>query len=289
MKSEKGNSVSVDKVSRSGQPGNNKKVYSPVKVVDYRIIRPRVFLEKGGNTVASVQQLSSFSVGNCKIEFITPNPVTLFYNKGRKEYENAETIYKEIIQPNLNPGKKYEVSIDDLHKIYDYLEHIQTSIICVYSAIEALSNVAIPNGFILTKKNNKGIMETWKKENIERWISTTEKISKIVPSIRKIESPASQRFWEDFIALKDIRDEIIHQKQSKADPRNIEGFFINTLLEESIFTKIMAGYSLIKYFCEKDQTHAYFPMLSDEIPIKVNFVDSFDGVFIFNKEEKHQD
>jgi len=162
----------------------------------------------------------------------------------------------------------------------------QALIICVYSAIEALSNVAIPNDFILTKKNNKGVIETWKKVNIERWMSTTEKIGKIVPSIIKIESPASQWFWKDFIALKDIRDEIIHQKQSKTDPRGIEEFFLSTLLEESIFTKIMAGYALIKYFCEKDQTHAYFPMLSDEIPINVNFVDSFDGVFIFNKEEK---
>jgi len=135
MKSEKGNLGTSGNASQVSEASNKQKVYSPVKVIDYRIIRPRVFLEKGGNTIASVQQLSSFSVGHCQIEFITPNPVTLFYNKGWKEYENAAKIYKEVIQPNLNPNKKYEVSFDNLHKIYDYLEHIQTSInyMCLFS------------------------------------------------------------------------------------------------------------------------------------------------------------
>ncbi|MDP1812414.1 MAG: hypothetical protein Q8K66_13520 [Sediminibacterium sp.] len=255
------------------------KVFAPFKMPDYRVIRPSIFLEKGGNTVAAIQQISSFHIGKCKIEFITPNPITLFFNKSWKEYEQALEIYKTTIKPNLNEEKSFVVNDTQLSALYDYLELIQSSIIAIYSAVEALSNAAIPSDYTLKRKNNKGIEETWTKENIERWDQTTEKIGKIVPEILSFESPKSQSFWEGFMGLKELRDDIIHQKQSKKDPNNIEQSHLYLLLSESVFTKILSGFALIKYCCEKNQTHTYFPMLNDEIPVDVNMVDSFDGIF----------
>lgn len=262
-----------------------KKVYAPFKVPDYRVIRPTMFLEKDGKTVASVQQLSSFTIGQSKLSFITPNSASMFLNKSWKEYEKGLAIYNEIIKPNLKPGKTYDVPLDDLPKLYDYIEHIQTSIITIYSAIEALSNLAIPNDFTLTKVNQKGVTETWNKVNIERWLTTEEKIGKIVPEILGIESPSKFPFWENFKNLKQIRDDIIHQKHSIGKPDDIESSFLQVLLNDTISSKIVAGFELIKYFCEKDQRHLYFPMLSSEVPVNVNIIDSFDGTFSFvNKQ-----
>lgn len=260
-----------------------RKVIAPFKLADYRVIRPLMFLEKDGNTVASVQQLSSFTINKCEISFITPNSVTLFYNKSWKEYQQAIKIYNEILNPNLNDKITYDVPADDLPKLYDYLEHVQASIITIYSAIEALCNVAIPAKFTLTKKNSRGVTELWDKSHIERWISTEEKIGSIVPDILGIESPKKLPLWEHYKNLKDIRDDIIHQKQSVSNPNEIESTFLFILVHENIFRTIMAGFELIQYFCEKDKTHTFFPMLSAEVPVNINMVDSFAGTFSFTK------
>lgn len=263
---------------------NDKKVFSPIKLVDYRVVRPVVFLEKGGNTVVQVQQLSTFSINSCQVSFTTPNAITLFYNKSRKEYEQALMIYERVIREKISGKESYDVSMDDLPSIFDYLEHIQTSIITIYSAIEALCNVAIPVDFTLTKKNGKGITEVWDKANIEKWSSTEEKVGKIVPDLLHIDSPKSLSLWPIFKELKTIRDNIIHQKQSVSKPNEVESDFLTALLEESIFKKILSGFELIEYFCSKDQTHTYFPMLSAEIPVNVNMVDSFAGTFAISKK-----
>ncbi len=70
-----------------------KKVIAPFKLADYRVIRPTMFLEKNGNTDASVQQLSVFTINECKISFVTPNSV------------------------NLKDEVNYDVKIEDLPKL----------------------------------------------------------------------------------------------------------------------------------------------------------------------------
>ena len=77
-------------------PMENKVVF-PVPAVDYRLIRPTMFLEKNGNRDLSVQQATSVSIKNCKISFPTPNSMSLFLNKSWKEYVAADSIYKSVI------------------------------------------------------------------------------------------------------------------------------------------------------------------------------------------------
>ena len=47
----------------------------------------------------------------------------------------------------------------------------------------------------------------------------------------------------------------------------------------------MAGFELINYFCEKDETHTYFPILKEQIPVDVNIVESFDGIFSWKNDD----
>jgi len=255
----------------------DKKVIAPFTIPDYRVVRPRIYFEKGSDTMISSQQLTIFTINDCKVSFITPNSVSMLLNKSWKEYEAAERIYTELIKPEMVKGQSFDVPFEDLSKLYDYLEHIQASIITIYSSVEALSNVAIPSDFQLTKKNSKGVKEVWTKENIEQWTPTEEKIGKIVPDILGIENPKHQPFWERFIELKKIRDAIIHQKQSTTNSNEIESFFLKTLFDESIFKKILAGFDLIKYYCRMKDSHTYFPILTDLFRCDVNFIDSFDS------------
>lgn len=242
-------------------------------------MRPAAFKENNGNTIAFVQRLTEIEFNGCKLSFVTPNPVTLLYNKSWKEFEKAKRIVDDVIQPFI-VGKD-EGDLENKHHahLFDYFECIQTSVICIYSAVEALSNVAIPKDFTLSRKNSRGIEEIWNKPNIEKWFSTEEKIADIVPEILKMDTPKKMPFWERFTQLKRVRDDIIHPKHAKNDAENLDADMLSTLLDESIFAKIMSGFQLIQFFCEKNKAHFYFPIIADGIPVDVIEVESFDGTF----------
>lgn len=263
----------------------DRKVFAPYPIIDYRIMRPAAFLEKGGDTVVFLQQEATFNKKGRVFHFPAPNAVTLFYNKSWKEFEAAKTIYNDFSPFLQHQEENFINQPSIISRLYDYLEHIQTSVITIYSALEALSNVAIPEAYTLTKKNGKGIQEVWDKAAIERWTPTEEKIGKIIPEILGFDSPKTLPQWEDFKKLRDIRNAIIHQKQSSSKQGEVESGFLQTLLDESIFGTILAGFFIINYFCEKDQMHRYFPMLKQEIPISVEFIASVEetiGVKLVN-------
>ncbi|NQX38506.1 hypothetical protein SAMN05421820_101530 [Pedobacter steynii] len=252
---------------------DDKKVYSPVALPDFRMVRPKAYLVEKSTFVYQSHQTSVFMLTkDSGISFFTPNGVAMFLNKARKEYSVAESIYCTLIKAKLKPGLIYVIKPEELCQLYDYFESVQSCIIMIYSAIEAICNVAIPEDYTITKKNGKGITEIWDKTAIEKWMPTEEKVGKVLPEILNVESPKTLPFWENFKKLKEIRDKIIHQKQSIGKPNEIESAFLNILLEESIFNKIKAGSDLIEYYCEMDQTHQYFPMIRADTPIRVHFV-----------------
>ena len=256
-----------------------KKIKSTYQIPDYRVTRPTVFLEENGSRVVSVSQLSSCKIGDCTVSFLTPNQVTLLFNKSRKELEKARQTFDTIFGNNIEGKLAYDVSADELTVLYDYFEHIQATIITIYSAIEALCNAAIPASFTLTKKNNKGITETWDKASIEKWTPTEEKVGKIVPEILGIDSPRKLSCWNGYKKLKYIRDEIIHQKQSPEDPATADTSFLALLLNKAIFATIHSGFELIKYFCEMDKKHLHFPLLDPAAKEYITEENDFHGTF----------
>jgi hypothetical protein len=264
---------------------DNKKVYSPVGLPDFRMARPEAYLVENTTYVYQTHQATMIRLTADKgIQFFTPNGVSMFYSKARKEYDTAKVIFESLIAPKLKTGMVYVIKPEETGRLYDYFESVQSSIIMIYSAIEALCNVAIPEGYTLTKKNNKGITEIWDKAAIEKWTPTEDKIGKILPEILQIESPKFLPFWENFTKLKVIRDQIIHLKQSSAQKSDIESSFLETLLHQSISYKIKAGFDLIEYFCQKDQTHRYFPMIGNETPTTVHFVSDIREIPGYSQE-----
>jgi len=248
-----------------------------------------MFLETKGETMAAVHRLSKFEIKGCQVSFLTPNVITLFYNKAWKEYEAAKDIFTDVIEGQLIAGTEVDLTVDTLCQVYDYFEHIQSSVISIYSAIEALCNVAIPTNYTVRKKNNKGITEIWDKAAIEKWMSTEEKAGVLVPEILKIDSPKKLPVWERFKQLKSIRDAIIHQKASLGRPSEVEADFLGTLLNPAIERTIMSGFELVQYFCKNQDKQVLFPILGGEIQVDVRFVEMFDGSFQFTNSDRGTD
>jgi hypothetical protein len=250
----------------------------PVK--DIRMLRPNVFLEKKSKLSVVVQQSEIFTIAGCKISFFTPNNVSLFVSISHRELKQARKIYQSLITKPIEKNKKtYEINGRNLTRLYNYLEHIQSSVIAIYTAIESLANVAIPRDYRLERKNNKGVTEVWDKEAIERWYKTSEKVSEILPSILSIESPKKLPLWSTFKELEDIRNDIIHQKTVDKKKHDVDSTFLRRLLQPTIFRAVESGFALISYFCRMDKSHAFFPLGFGVAHVKPEEIDDFNETF----------
>lgn len=249
------------------------------KLTDMRQVRPIIFREKPTAAVVVGELIENFSLNGCIYQFSTPNNISIFVSLASRELKSAHKLYDSLIGTKIKTGTtvlKFEGK--NLKKLFDYLEHIQASIVALYTAIEALANVAIPVDFRLEIKNDKGVTELWDKTAIERWRKTSEKIGSIVPKILNIQSPKELLVWAGFMQLEDIRNKIIHQKTTNSQTDKVDSSFLRKLLDPKVFDHIDAGFSLIKYFCLKDAKHTFFPLGFAPAYSKAIEVDDIDRV-----------
>lgn len=253
---------------------------------DLRSMRPIMVRENASSQTLTLQQSELIDINGCELAFPTPNNVSIFVSIAKKELQVSKKIYQTIVVEKIKKKKEVELENRDASKLYNYLEHIQTSIICIYTAIEALANVAIPNDYEYKTKNSKGISESWDKEAIERWFKTSDKYTKIIPGILEVSSPNTQNFWSKFKELEVIRNDIIHQKTSMKKPTDVDSKYLNTLLQSRIFDIVDSGFELIMYVCNSDQSHAFFPLGFGPAQIKVKEMDKFSDNLELVKKSK---
>ena len=96
-----------------------------------------------------------------------------------------------------------------------------------------------------------------------------------------------------------IRNDIVHQKTEIIEAiknedgkpgfsRDINSRFIGRLLKPNIFDIIESGFDLIRFFCEKDIHHSFFPLGFSIAELKPIEIDDFGGQFTLYRraEEK---
>ena len=180
-----------------------------------------------------------------KIIYFTPNNISLSLNLMKKSYKRSKKLLKILL--SKSDSKIIQLVEEDKETLYDYFEEITTSIIFSYISIEAFVNAAIPEDFIYEKINEKKVKELWNKESIERWLSTSQKVSEILPTILKTNEIKKEDFWIRFKELEKIRNEIVHQKTIE-DGTLLDSELYNKLLSPDIFRKISSSLSVIKFF-----------------------------------------
>ena len=93
----------------------------------------------------------------------------------------------------------------------DCVFDLQTAVLCSFLAIESLANHAIetlPTGTTITVKS-----KAYDKGAMVRWMSTDDKykrVFRLLPDGRRIAGTAT---WTRYLALKDLRDELVHIKE----------------------------------------------------------------------------
>lgn len=245
---------------------------------DKRIMRPIAVSDKKTGKSYTLQQSETFNVNSKKIYFTKPNNITLFVSISLKQLNEAKDIYKDFILEKLKDKAPIEFKEEENSKLYDYFELIQMSIISIYTAIEGLANVAIPTDFVLEKINSKKVKELWSKENIERWISTSEKLGDIIPKILNIESPKKGVGWSKFKKLEEIRNDIVHQKTTE-DPTKTDTLFLRKLLNKDVFKIVESGFAMIKFFCDHSPSNTLFPFGFSKVKIETVELDNMEEYF----------
>jgi hypothetical protein len=242
---------------------------SDLDLFDRRQRKPQYFLN-AKKKLMKVSHGENHTVTGNELNFYKPNIIGLFVNMSDKQLHIARELYLIIKKMKPMSQQKPILSRADTKIVYDYLEAIQTSIMSIYSAVEAMANAVIPSEYEYNYKDNKGVIHVYNHTAIERWQKTKDKLKLIIPKALNIPSPATYKSWSKFLELEDLRNEIIHNKTSthlgQVDPK-FEGEtsgIIRELLSPSVFDKVRAAKDLIQSLNTACGNHPELPLPFEE-------------------------
>jgi hypothetical protein len=196
-------------------------------------------------------------IGNQPIGFVTPSSTALALNIAMKASLQAMELYQQISFDDVltpeGPGKS--VGYKNAETLFDFFELCMTTVTFSFQALETFSNWIIAERIqeIFTIRRDKKD-ETFSIDEIERKLSTEEKLHLVLPRLFRIQSPKGRKCWGNFKELKHARDSIIHLKSTDQYPnRSVLGaidkdslYFVFLNNRMTVFPK--AAIAIIHYF-----------------------------------------
>ena len=253
------------------------------EVFDQRIMKP-ICIKKveNGVEIGSMvfQELDTVDFPKNPLTYFPPNNVALLLSISKRHLTEAERIFSEKLEPTKNnhsfvdtTKNKKDFLNENSVIVADYIENIQTSIVFAYTALEAFTNLSIPDDYEYKMQvKSKGIIELYDKKAIERWLPLKDKISNILTIIYETKKVETQKFWSNLVNLEKLRHEIIHQKSIERTE------FYKAYFGKDIFKSCKSAEETIKFFFEthsdKKKTNPLWPWLINkdkEFPLTLDF------------------
>lgn len=148
------------------------------------------------------------------ISFTTPHAAALSLGAAVKNSIKCIELKDRFMMLDV-PGPSGQSKLygpDDV--LFDYLECSMASVNFSFQALESFCNSVLAradNVETLEIKDKKETKNLNKKE-IERNLSTEDKLTLILPKLLNVENVKSTLQWHHFKQLKDVRDSIVHMK-----------------------------------------------------------------------------
>ena len=242
-----------------------------VPVHDPRANKPIGCHDQQDDETAFFQRLITTKIDDTEISLAAPNEIAISLHISKKSVEQSDMLRLLI----KKKGKETDSAIyeSDVAIAYDYLEEIQKAVVFSYKAVESFCNAVIPDDYTYIKTTSKGIEEHYRKEQIERWLSTSEKVLSILPEIMNVSSPSQEVFWSGFKNLERIRNEIIHSKSSSSTK------ILKELFSEKMRDYVVSSLDLLNFFIKADPFNQVFPLGFGESKIKVFSVENAHDIF----------
>jgi hypothetical protein len=190
------------------------------------------------------------------VNFIMPSAVGLFLSISAGASVRAEAIrgtLKETTAPT--PAGRARVFLPgDRRALYDYFELCFVATIFAYQAIEAYCNMKM--AYLYTKpievvrRKERIAMD---REELERQLSTGEKVNVILPQLTGLPAPKGKTAWQRFRELEELRNASVHIKSHHQWSSNLQfddspyAFFLGNAAS----TIPRLGMSVIGYFANE--------------------------------------
>jgi len=245
---------------------------------DNRVRKPKLLLtETDINKQLKIptNQLK-IDIKNNDIVIQQANDIALYINISKKFLQIAEKQQSLMFNSINNFPRTLLARENEALEAYDYIENIITSIIFSYSAIEAFANTCIsylPDNFSFKGKNKTEILGN-------QGANLQIKLKSILKDFLQTPNPCEIKkgWWDNFIELENVRNEIIHTKELEAEKRYSKFF------NKEIFKWIKVSEDILRFYGE------YINMNNKELLIEFPYGYGFDSTsFGFINEENHMD
>lgn len=214
---------------------------------------PGVPSHKAGSAVyqsALVQTDTGENVG-----FTLPSSTAMAINVAMNAGAQANKLKKMLVFDNVvtpnGAGKSVSNRVNSV--LYDFFEQCMVSVTFSYQALEVFSNHTIARELkkaMTVKRRKKRILLS--PEDLERQLSTEEKLSVVLPEIRNLPTPKGKQPWESFKKLKYARDATIHLKSKDQQVVDRESlFFVFLSQDPESFPR--AAVEMIRYFTSTNE------------------------------------
>ena len=169
---------------------------------------------------------STRGTGDQPIGFVTPSSIALALNIAINASIQSANLFNQIIFEEVTTpdGQGKSVLYKNAGPLFDYFESCMITIAFSFQSLETFCNweIAAKVKSPFTFRRDK-IEMTLTADEIERKLSTEEKLHLVIPEIGGITTPKGKKVWENFKKLKHARDSIVHIKSIDQYPnRNNE-------------------------------------------------------------------
>lgn len=195
------------------------------------------------------------------IGFTAPSAVAMALNIAMRTELQARELHDKIrFVDTVTPwGSGRGLHADDEAILFDYFEQCMIVAVFSFQALESYCNQTIADKLKGTfpiergrRRNAKVIPMT--ATEIERQVSTEEKLGVVLPGVLKIASPRGKKVWQNFVTLKGARDSTIHLKALDQYRRveRVEDLDIGSLFDRFLHDDLSAipksAVAMIYYF-----------------------------------------
>jgi hypothetical protein len=220
--------------------GQEKLMWVKKNYKDLRVSKPDMIVD-ANNLSSELTFKNNWTIISKQNSFIMekPNDIAIYSSIAEKSKARAQEMWKYLkkcdpIGTLLTEGNTI--------KFYDYFEEIINALVMSYTAIECMANICIPDEFEYTYTKRKGETITLSKLDIERKLQLKEKLENVIPTALSINSPIGESWWNHFIRLEEIRNEIIHTKENKAE------FRYSNYIGSDVFKIISVHHDVVAFY-----------------------------------------
>jgi hypothetical protein len=185
------------------------------------------------------------------ISFTLPSSTAMALNQSLKAASRANELCK-LIDYNISAtpeGSGLTVSNESTQVLFDYFEECMVSVTFAFQTLELFCNHSISRhmmeGMEVKRRKRKEFLSP---KELERQLSTEEKLSMVLPKVLKTSTPKGKRPWESFKKLKKARDSAIHMKYSDQQVLSSDTLYFQFLNNSDITIYPRAAVQMLEWF-----------------------------------------